>query len=195
MRAAAMCAGLTAAGLTAAAAAGDLTTATRPPNFVLVFIDDTGWGDYSFNDPRRTDTPHLAALARRGMTLTDFHAGASVCTPSRAALMTGRLGIRSGVSRNFGPFSSFGLPLNETTVAEMLKGGGKSWPLHHKQYRQDVIKLLKHTEESARVTASRARTPRARLCRLLPPPYRRVRSAPHRFTGVLRTAAEPRWIR
>ena len=56
--------------------------------------------------------------------LTDFHAGASVCTPSRASLLTGRLGLRTGVIHNFDPESLGGLPLNETTLAEVLKGNG-----------------------------------------------------------------------
>ena len=72
------------------------------PNFLLIFIDDTGWGDYSFNDPQRSDTPNLQKLSERGMVMSDFHAAASVCTPSRAGLLTGRLGVRTGVTHNFG---------------------------------------------------------------------------------------------
>jgi arylsulfatase G len=56
--------------------------------------------------------------------LTDFHAGASVCTPSRAALLTGRLGLRTGLTRNFGPDSLGGIPTNETTIAEILSSAG-----------------------------------------------------------------------
>ena len=57
------------------------------------------------------DTPRTAALRARGLRLTDFHAGSSVCTPSRAALMTGRHGLRTGVNANFNPYSLGGLPL------------------------------------------------------------------------------------
>ena len=94
-------------------------------------------GDYSFNDPQRSDTPNLQVLAEKGMIMTDFHAGASVCTPSRASLMTGRLGLRTGVTGNFSPDSVFGLPLNETTIAEVLHGVGYAtvmtgkWHLGH----------------------------------------------------------------
>jgi arylsulfatase A-like enzyme len=56
--------------------------------------------------------------------LTDFHAGASVCTPSRAALLTGRLGLRTGLTKNFGPNSLGGIPTNETTIAEILSSAG-----------------------------------------------------------------------
>jgi arylsulfatase G len=56
--------------------------------------------------------------------LTDFHAGASICTPSRAALLTGRLGLRTGLTKNFGPDSLGGIPTNETTIAEILSSAG-----------------------------------------------------------------------
>ena len=109
---------------TSSASSVTTTASTKPPNFVLIFIDDTGWGDYSFNDPKRSDTPNLQRLANAGLVLTDFHAAASVCTPSRASLLTGRLGVRTGVVSNFGPFSKAGLPINETTIAELLKSRG-----------------------------------------------------------------------
>ena len=80
------------------------------PNVVLMNVDDTGYGDYGFNNPNTDDTPHLDQLRSRGMRFSDLHAGASVCTPSRASLMTGRLGQRSGVTGNFMPYSVGGLP-------------------------------------------------------------------------------------
>lgn len=94
------------------------------PNFVIMFADDTGWGDVGANWPSNKNTPNLDKLAEQGMRLTDFHSGASVCTPSRAALLTGRLGKRTGVTHNFSPPSVGGLPLNETTIAEHLKKNG-----------------------------------------------------------------------
>jgi arylsulfatase A-like enzyme len=76
-----------------------------------------------------TDTPHrhptpFVMQRARGLRLTDFHAGSSVCTPSRAALMTGRHGLRTGVNANFNPYSLGGLPLSEVTLAELLRGVG-----------------------------------------------------------------------
>ena len=66
----------------------------------------------------------MNALAASGMRFTDLHAGASVCTPSRAALLTGRLGLRTGITHNFAPPSVAGLPTNETTFSEVLKQVG-----------------------------------------------------------------------
>ena len=87
------------------------------PNVVLMNVDDTGWGDYGFNNPAKSrDTPHLDALRAEGMRFTDLHAGASVCTPSRAALLTGRIGLRTGVVGNFMPYSVGGLPRTEVRV-------------------------------------------------------------------------------
>lgn len=55
---------------------------------------------------------------------TDFHVGASVCSVSRAALLTGRLGVRTGVVHNFAVDSMYGLPRTENTIAELLKPAG-----------------------------------------------------------------------
>ncbi|XP_065826455.1 arylsulfatase G-like [Oscarella lobularis] len=104
---------------------GAVQCASRP-NFVLLFADDFGWGDVGANWAETKETPNIDRLAASGIRFTDFHAGASVCTPSRAALLTGRLGLRTGVVKNFGVTSRYGLPLNETTLPEMLKAAGYS---------------------------------------------------------------------
>ena len=104
---------------------GAVQCASRP-NFVLLFADDFGWGDVGANWAETKETPNIDRLAASGIRFTDFHAGASVCTPSRAALLTGRLGLRTGVVKNFGVASRYGLPLNETTLPEMLKAAGYS---------------------------------------------------------------------
>ena len=99
-----------------------LTTALPKPNVVVLFADDWGYGDLGANFAATKGlTPHMDALAESGIRFTDFHAGASVCTPSRAALLTGRLGLRTGVTHNFGPPSAFGLPREEVTIAALLK--------------------------------------------------------------------------
>ena len=74
-----------------------------PPNFLLLFLDDVGYGDIGANVQSVHETPHIDALAASGMLFTDMHAAFSVCTPSRAALLTGRLAPRTGVFQNFAP--------------------------------------------------------------------------------------------
>jgi arylsulfatase G len=92
------------------------------PNIVLFFIDDTGYGDYGFNCPNNyADTSNIDKLRLRGLRFSDMHSAASVCTPSRAGMITGRLGLRTGVTGNFGPHSKYGLALNETTIAHHLR--------------------------------------------------------------------------
>ncbi|XP_053309511.1 arylsulfatase G isoform X2 [Spea bombifrons] len=95
------------------------------PNFVVILADDVGWGDLGANVAGSTsDTPNLDRMASEGMRFVDFHAAASACSPSRASLLTGRLGIRNGVTHNFAVTSVGGLPLNETTLADVLKQAG-----------------------------------------------------------------------
>jgi uncharacterized sulfatase len=68
------------------------------PNVLLIMADDLGYGDLSCYGSTRIKTPHLDSLARQGMRFTQHYAGASVCSPSRVALMTGRYPIRAGFS-------------------------------------------------------------------------------------------------
>jgi arylsulfatase A-like enzyme len=107
------------------------------PNVVVIFFDDLGYGDLSINGNSLIDTPRIDALANEGVRLTNFYAPTSVCTPSRAALLTGRFPIRSGTQRHvFCPDESpigtlrrmIGvgneIPADEITVAEALGAAG-----------------------------------------------------------------------
>ena len=111
-----------------------------PPNFVLLFADDLGYGDLGSYGHPTIRTPNLDQLAREGLKLTQFYTAASLCTSSRAGLMTGRLPIRNGMSGNRGvlfPDSDGGLPPDETTLAEALRERGYAtaivgkWHLGH----------------------------------------------------------------
>lgn len=95
------------------------------PNVVLILMDDGGVGDigaYGSNDIR---TPNIDALAAQGVRATAGYSAAPMCSPSRAALMTGRYPQRFGFENNAGPaYPHYGLPLDETTIASALKSIG-----------------------------------------------------------------------
>lgn len=115
----------------------------RTPNFIIIFADDLGYGDLSTYGNPTIKTPNLDRMAHEGQKWTNFYAGASVCTPSRAALLTGRLPVRSGMASNKSrvlfPNSKNGLPASEITLAEQLKTVGYQtaaigkWHLGHKE--------------------------------------------------------------
>jgi arylsulfatase len=109
------------AGLPALAAARD---SAQRPNFVVMFVDDLGYGDLSCYGHPTIRTPNLDQMARDGVRFTQFYVAAAVCSPSRAALLTGRLPVRTGVNVVFSPWSKGGLPAEEVTVAQALKGVG-----------------------------------------------------------------------
>ncbi|XP_039181306.1 arylsulfatase G isoform X2 [Crotalus tigris] len=96
----------------------------KKPNFIVILADDIGWGDFGANWDLKKGTPNLDKIAQEGMRFVDFHSAASTCSPSRASLLTGRLGLRNGVTHNFAVTSVAGLPLNETILAEVLKEAG-----------------------------------------------------------------------
>ncbi len=97
--------------------------ALAAPNILLIVSDDAGYADFGFNGRPGMPTPNLDALARRGAVLTQAYVSASVCSPSRAGLITGRYQQRFGHHHNLsGPTA--GLPLDEVTMADHLKAAG-----------------------------------------------------------------------
>lgn len=96
----------------------------RTPNIVIIFADDLGYGDLGCYGSPVIRSPHLDRMAAEGQRFTDFYSAAPVCTPSRAALLTGRHAVRSGMTRVIGPESKGGLPPGEITLAELLKQAG-----------------------------------------------------------------------
>jgi arylsulfatase A-like enzyme len=103
---------------TFAAAAGS------PPNFVLLLADDMRWGDPSCYGNHAVETPHLDALAAAGTRYENFYSASAVCSPSRAAILTGRYPIRFDIRRAFNDDETH-LPLT-ATLPRLLKQAGYS---------------------------------------------------------------------
>jgi len=106
----------------------------QPPNIILIFADDLGYGDLGCYGSTIHSTPNIDALAENGIRFTDFYVGSAVCTPSRAALLTGCYPQRVDMHVNekpenefravLGPMSPKGLNPKETTIPEILKQQG-----------------------------------------------------------------------
>ncbi len=117
--------------LSALAAAGVLplrsgtdSAAQKPPNIVIIYADDMGYGDLAIQNPEsKIPTPHLDGLARDGMRFTDAHSSSGICTPSRYSLLTGRYHWRKfhGIVNSF---DGSVFDLNETTLPGMLQQAG-----------------------------------------------------------------------
>ena len=97
----------------------------RRPNVLLIFTDDQGSIDVNCYGAKDLITPNLDRLAREGTRFRQFYVGAPVCSPSRAALMTGRYPQRAGVPGNVSSQPGHaGLPTEQVTIAEMMKAAG-----------------------------------------------------------------------
>ncbi|MGQ9455331.1 MAG: sulfatase family protein [Armatimonadota bacterium] len=103
---------------------GTLSGNNRPPNFVIIYADDLGYNDLSCYGSQLINTPRLDRMAAEGIKFTDFYSAAAVCTPSRAALLTGCYPIRVNLPSVLGPFSNIGISNREITLAELLKTKG-----------------------------------------------------------------------
>ena len=119
---------LTAAVLSNSLSLNAASDAANKPNFVIIFCDDMGYGDLSCYGNPTIRTPNIDRMACEGMKLTQFYVGAGVSTPSRAALMTGRLPVRNGLYGDrvavLFPNSKAGLGQDEVTIAKVLQQNG-----------------------------------------------------------------------
>ncbi len=110
----------------------------RPPNFVFIFTDDQGYGDLGCYGATDLATPGCDRMAAEGLRFDCFYAAAPVCTPSRAALLTGRYPVRTGLTHVLRPHSGGGIDASEITLAEALKTQGYAtacigkWHLGHR---------------------------------------------------------------
>ena len=97
----------------------------RPPNIVVIVGDDMGYADIGVHGSQDIRTPNIDTLARDGVRFTDAYVSGPYCSPTRAGLMTGRYPQRFGHEFNLGAgHAEFGMPLEETTIADRLKTAG-----------------------------------------------------------------------
>jgi arylsulfatase A-like enzyme len=123
---------------------GPASAQQQKPNILFILADNTGYGDlgvYGGGELRGAPTPRIDQFAAEGLRLTQFLVEPA-CTPSRAALMTARYSIRSGLSLVAVEGSTFSLPAKEITMAEMLRDAGYAtaifgkWHLGAQSYSQ-----------------------------------------------------------
>ena len=108
------------------------------PNIIFIFADDLGYGDLGIFGAKDIKTPNIDFIGKNGIKFTDFYSVSSVCTPSRAGLLTGRMPQRFGLNGVLFPDSHTGMPSSEYTIAELLNDNGYTtgiigkWHLGHK---------------------------------------------------------------
>jgi len=117
--------GLTAGSLIITGSVSGKQRAARKPNVILIFTDDQGTIDVNCYGSKDLYTSNLDRLAKEGTRFTQFYVGAPVCSPSRAALMTGRYPQGAGVPGNVSSQPGHtGMPTEQITIAEMMKAAG-----------------------------------------------------------------------
>ncbi|MES2697336.1 MAG: arylsulfatase [Verrucomicrobiota bacterium] len=127
-----------------AAGAAGFSAETARPNIVFILADDLGYGDLGCYGQKQLATPHIDALAKRGMRFTNYYAGNASCAPSRSSLMTGlHTGhVRHRDNRRF--VYSYGFSPDDVTFAEVLRGAGYAtaisgkWHLGDRADSQDI---------------------------------------------------------
>lgn len=127
---------------------GSASEEPRPPNIVLIFVDNLGNGDLGCFGSRLHRTPNLDRMAAEGMKFTSFYVASGVCTPSRAALLTGcyprRVNMHESGSHGLvlRPADQKGLHPDETTIAEVLKPAGFATGIFGKWHLGDQPEFL-----------------------------------------------------
>jgi arylsulfatase A len=126
---------------------GSVSVDAGQPNFVIIFTDDQGYGDLSCFGGKHVKTPRIDRMAAEGARLTGFYVAAGVCTPSRAALMTGCYPKRLGMAEGDGfpvllASDKKGMSPDEVTIAELLKSAGYKTGMFGKWHLGDQPEFL-----------------------------------------------------
>src|SRR5437868_5449809 len=114
----------------------------RPPNIVIIFTDDQGYGDVGVFGAKGYKTPNLDRMALEGRRFTDFHAAQPVCSASRTGLLTGCYPNRLGIHGALGPGSKVGISDKEMTLAQLVKQRGYATAALGKWHLGDAPQFL-----------------------------------------------------
>ena len=112
------------------------------PNFIIMNCDDLGYGDISCYGSKKANTPTIDKMAAEGIKFTDFYMAASVCSPSRAAMLTGTYPLRIGFDTVMRPGDPIGLNPDEITIANILQKVGYATSLVGKWHLGDQHEFL-----------------------------------------------------
>jgi arylsulfatase A-like enzyme len=115
---------------------------TRPPNVVMIYADDMGYGDVGCYGAKGWTTPNLDRMAKEGVRFTDFYVAQAVCSASRTALLTGCYPNRLGILGALGPASKVGISDREKTIAQVLKPRGYATAIYGKWHLGHHPKFL-----------------------------------------------------
>ena len=120
-----------------------ISLVTSAPNIIFILFDDVGWADFNYNvESSSIPTPNLDSLANGGLKLKNHYVHSS-CTPSRAALLTGRYASNTGLPCAMFPGSVAGLPDSMPTMPQLLRKSGYhahmvgKWHIGHSQWKQE----------------------------------------------------------
>ncbi|HAW98500.1 MAG TPA: arylsulfatase [Opitutae bacterium] len=116
--------------------------AKRPPNVVIMFMDDMGYADIGPFGAKGYPTPNLDQMADEGRKFTDFYVTQAVCSASRAGLLTGCYNVRVGIMGALGPKSTIGINPKEVTIAEICKQKGYATACYGKWHLGHLKKFL-----------------------------------------------------
>ena len=131
----------------------------RPPNIVIIFIDDMGYADIGPFGAKGYPTPNLDRMAAEGRKFTNFHVPQPVCSASRAGLLTGCYPNRIGIHGALGPKAPHGIAASEMTLAELLKQKGYATGMAGKWHLGDAERsFCRRTTASTNTSACLTRT-------------------------------------
>ncbi|MGJ1319854.1 sulfatase family protein [Sphingobacterium spiritivorum] len=127
------------------------SSAQNQPNFIIIYVDDMGYGDVGINGNPNIETPNLDRMAMEGMRFSNYYSASPACTASRFALLTGKYPSRAGFRWVLNPTDQIGIHQQESTIAERLKEKGYRTAIYGKWHlgstRKEFLPLANGFDE------------------------------------------------